>query len=155
MGIRGEIKGGDNASKELDKILSRYDDFDIEVGVPEDAPNYPDGTSVALVAAVQEFGSPANNIPERSFLRSTIKENKKEYSGLMTKSVKKAYETGKPLKKLANKIGLKAADDVKQKITSLRSPANEASTIKAKKSSNPLIDTGHLRNSITYEVVDK
>jgi hypothetical protein len=40
----------------------------VTVGVHEDAEPYPDGTSVVMVGAVQEFGS--EHVPARSFLRS-------------------------------------------------------------------------------------
>jgi len=38
----------------------------------------------------------------------------------------------------------------KAKIRGLKSPPNAASTIKRKKSSNPLIDTGQMINSIQH-----
>jgi len=44
---------------------------------------------------------------------------------------------------------------LKKEITNLRSPALEPETVKRKKSSNPLIDTAVMRNSITHVEVIK
>jgi hypothetical protein len=43
----------------------------LNVGFLENA-TYPDGTSVAMVAAIQEFGAPAVGIPPRPFFRNMI-----------------------------------------------------------------------------------
>jgi len=68
----------------------------------------------------------------------------------------------KPLKQIVNGtmkvetalglVGEVMADAITQKIITLRTPPNAPYTIKAKGSSNPLVDTGQLKNSITYEV---
>jgi hypothetical protein len=46
-----------------------------------------------------------------------------------------------------------AQNDVRKAIRDLDSPPNAESTIKAKGSSNPLIDTGQMINSIRWEYV--
>lgn len=43
----------------------------LRVGFLSDA-TYPDGTSVALVASIQEFGAPKAGIPPRPFMRATV-----------------------------------------------------------------------------------
>ena len=45
-----------------------------------------------------------------------------------------------------------AVNEFKKTIKTLNSPPNKPSTVKNKGSSNPLIDTGLLRQSITYQV---
>jgi hypothetical protein len=49
-------------------------------------------------------------------------------------------------------VGVVATGKVQEFMTELSSPANAAATVKAKGSSNPLIDEGHLRASVTYQV---
>ncbi|MGH9932940.1 MAG: hypothetical protein ACREA9_27450, partial [Pyrinomonadaceae bacterium] len=49
-------------------------------------------------------------------------------------------------------VGVVAAGQVKVYMTELKTPPNAASTIKRKKSDNPLIQDGHLRGSVTYAV---
>ena len=41
---------------------------------------------------------------------------------------------------------------VQAKIVEVKTPANAISTVVNKKSSNPLIDTGHMRQSIRWEI---
>jgi len=56
---------------------------------------------------------------------------------------------------LLDAAGSVSAGIVKQQITDLRSPPNAQSTIERKGSSNPLIDTGLMRQTVTYKVTDK
>lgn len=49
-------------------------------------------------------------------------------------------------------VGLVAVGAVKQYMTELKTPPNAASTIRKKGSSNPLIDTGAMRASVTHAV---
>ena len=148
---KAHVKG--DASKALKKVFKSFGSLDIRIGIPSDAAPYPDGTPVAMVAMVHEFGSPSKGIPERSFMRSTIDENQPKYIGMAQRGVKKVIAGKIALTKVANLIGLAVAGDMQQKIVELKTPANAPSTIKAKGSDNPLVDTGHLGQSVRHEVV--
>ena len=52
----------------------------------------------------------------------------------------------------ANLVGAYAADVIQQRIVDLKEPPNSPITIALKGSSNPLVDTGHMRQSVTWEV---
>jgi len=119
------------------------------VGLPSDAPNYPDGTNIIMVAAVNEFGS--GHIPERSFLRKGIYSNAAKYVRLFKRAMVRILNGGDEDREL-NLIGLEASQDVKKQIDATLIPANRPSTIARKGSSHPLIDTGHLRQQITWKV---
>jgi phage gpG-like protein len=141
----------DKGWSELSKRLKEFKKAVIKVGVQSNAGLNKDGTSIVEYATYNEFGTihEGGNIPERSFIRSTADKNKN-----WQKQINDAYLNvidGKdtPIAAIA-KVGIKARDDIKQTITDLRIPPNAESTIKKKKSSNPLIDTGALRNSISY-----
>jgi hypothetical protein len=45
-----------------------------------------------------------------------------------------------------------AVGDIQHEITVLRHPPNAPATIRAKGSSKPLIDTGEMRQSVTYQI---
>ena len=122
------------------------------VGIPRDAIPYPDGTSVALVGAVHEFGSGTRKIPERSFLRSTINDERKTYTKMLSTIAEFAIDEGRDLKDGLAIVGQVAQGDVQKKIVDIKDPPNTPETIRRKGSSNPLIDTGHMRQSVTYEV---
>lgn len=124
----------------------------IVVGVREGAGAEADGTSLVLVAAVNEFGSSDGHVPERSFLRSTIDENRAAYETDMGKALVQVILGKGSLRTEFGKVGAKVAGDVQRKITTLDTPPNAPSTIRQKGSSNPLIDSGALRAAIDFEL---
>ena len=71
---------------------------------------------------------------------------------VMKIAVEKAAAKGEPLDMTLNKIGVTAVGLVQKYMTDLRTPPNAASTIKKKGSSNPLIDSGALRQSVSYKI---
>ena len=118
------------------------------VGFFESA-RYPDGTPVAQVAAINEFGAGA--IPERPFFRQAMAGAKRD----LTPKTLAALRRGPGMvvdRAEAGRIGLFLVDRLQVSITTLRSPPNAPSTVKAKGSSNPLIDTAFMRNSATWRV---
>ncbi len=124
----------------------------VKVGILEEAGNHESGMSVASIAAVHEFGSTDGNIPERSFIRATMDENK-GYFTEVTKRMLVEIMFGGEIRKALGFIGQTIASEIKKRITKGIPPPNKPSTIRAKGSSKPLIDTGRLRSSIAHEVV--
>jgi len=118
----------------------------VKVGLPKGSNNYPDGTSVIMVGSVHEFGSPENGVPERSFLRSTVFENDKKYLGLTRKLGAKILKGEISAELGLGKLGLIVQTDVRQKIVDIKEPPL------VHREGNPLVDTGHLLETITYEV---
>lgn len=116
----------------------------LEVGFFQTA-KYPNGMQVAQVARFNEFGT--SKIPMRPFFRNAINKNTKKWFASLQQLL--AIDNGKAL----DKVGEIARGDVVQSITTFNTPPNAKSTIKAKKSSNPLIDTGLMRRSVTYKVI--
>jgi len=113
-----------------------------------------DKFTLAQVAAVQEFGSSNGNIPERSYIRSTMDEKRKEISFLSDKLIGQILAGKMTVSRALKIMGLDIAAKIKGKITNLREPANAPSTVRRKGSSNPLVDTGRLRSSINSKVED-
>jgi len=141
------VKSPDKAIKELEKINKSMSGPDsVKVGLPKDSNDYPDGTSVIMVGAVHEFGSPSRNVPQRSFLRSTVQEQRRPYKRLFRKLARKIVRGEITKKEALGLLGLQVQTDVREKITDLKDPALVS------RDGNPLVDTGHLRQSIIYEV---
>lgn len=136
----------DKIKKKLEKRLNAK--LQLEVGFFETA-KYSDGKNVAQVAHDNEYGT--SKIPPRPFFRNAIKENKKEWLQLYKDT---QFQTKDMLKTLGV-VGTVIKDDIATSITDLSDPPNAPSTIKQKGSSNPLIDTGVMRNSVTYEITEK
>ncbi|MCK5605468.1 hypothetical protein KAR91_26485 [Candidatus Pacearchaeota archaeon] len=91
-------------------------------------------------------------IPERSFLRSTVIENKRKINEFVAKMFGDFIEAKVTLDKSLNRIGLLVVAMVRTKIRQGSFKPNKPSTIRKKKSSRPLIDTGRMRQSITHEL---
>lgn len=135
-------------SRRLAKLNKR-----VLIGVPA-GKSEEDGASMALVAAVNEFGSPDRGIPERPFLRAGIRENYPRITRLNVRTLREVAEGTMTADTALNLLGEVTAGGVKAKIAEGGFVANAPSTIKAKGSDKPLIDSGALRQSITYLVED-
>lgn len=88
------------------------------------------------------------NIPARPWLNPGVNAGNEEY----LKIIERALSNGETLSTALERVGVVAVGMVQKYITELRTPPNAPSTIKAKGSSNPLIDSGALRQSVTYKV---
>jgi phage gpG-like protein len=121
---------------------------------------HPDaGISLIELATIHEFGAPAANIPERSYLRSTV-QNKQEAIVEMSNRIGKKLVMDEDFKieDGLNALGTWAVGQVKNTIVHEETEGPEPqelkpATIARKGSSTPLVDTGRLLNSITHEVV--
>ena len=131
----------------LRKSLNSRGMKETEVGFFDSA-RYPDGTSVPAVAAWNEFGT--KNIPERPFFRNALDTSKPKILRMLKQGVD-PYALVVP-SNLAHQIGAVVAGEVQESITDLKIPPNAPSTIAAKGSSNPLLDTGFMRQSVTWRV---
>lgn len=95
----------------------------------------------------------SRGIPSRPFLTNAMRSNRRKYLDAMKTSASKILTGQITLTQFLNKLGALAQGDVQMEITNLRFPPNAPSTIKAKGSSNPLIDTGEMRSAVTWKVV--
>lgn len=115
-----------------------------------------DGTTLAEIAAIHEFGAPAAGIPERSFLRSTFRNPQKlEQLRKLQARLARDLIAGKiDVARAMGLLGAWGAGAVKATITRDGEFAPlKPSTIAKKGSSRPLIDSGQLLNSISWVVV--
>ena len=55
-------------------------------------------------------------------------------------------------KRLAGRVGAYVKGKIRDSITALKEPPNAPETVRRKGSSDPLLDTGTLRNSVDWEV---
>lgn len=138
----------------LDEIANSLSDKQLKVGFIDGA-TYPDGTPVAMVAATNEYGNPANNQPPRPFFRNAIADHETEWSEDIARGIGKGLE----LEHVLSVVGEKIAGDVVQSISSLMDPPLSAATIASRKSkgnesTKPLVDTKVMIRDVHYEVGD-
>jgi len=110
-------------------------------------------TTVALVASAMEFGAKGGKIPERSFIRSTMDESHGELNEMTDGLIDQILDGATTVEKALKIIGLSIVSRIKRKIQTITEPPLAASTIKAKGSDKPLIDTSQLLNSIQSKMV--
>lgn len=108
------------------------------------------------IAALQELGSEAANIPEHSFIRSTFYDRAAGALREKVTDITRAIILGAvDVRRGIGLLGAWGAAEVKNTITQADIPPPlKPATIAAKGSSKPLVDTGQLLNAITWEVVD-
>lgn len=136
----------------LNNIASNLSDKQLKVGFIDGA-TYPDGTPVAMVAATNEYGNPANNQPPRPFFRNAIAEHESEWLDAISRGLQK----GVPLDDVLAVVGEKAVGDVVQSIATLMDPPLSPATIASRKSkgnasTKPLVDTKVMIRDVHYEV---
>lgn len=104
----------------------------------------------AELALIHEFGE--GRAPERSFLRASFDANREKYLARMRQYVGEVYDGRMVFSTALGRLGLEAASDTREFIRAGIAPANTPSTIAAKGSSKPLIDSSQLINAITHQV---
>jgi len=148
MALRS-IAVGPGVQKRLDEIArSLKKAGKVRVGFLEGA-TYPDGTSVAMVAAIQDFGAPSVNIPPRPFFRNMVRDKQSEWPGAIEQALKaNGYDAAKALAI----VGEGVAGQLRQSITDFVGVPLAPATIARKGSDKQLVDTGHMLNSVDFEV---
>lgn len=145
------IRGGDKVVIKLAEISREVRSASyVRMGFLEGAV-YPDGTPVALVAAVQDFGSPRNNIPSRPFFRNMIRDKSAKWPVTLGKLLVKAdYNAATALRQM----GAIMAGQLKDSITDGTYVPLAPATVRAKGFAQTLVDTSHMLNSVNSEVVE-
>lgn len=139
----------------LEEIQQNVRNGGVEVGVLTGVGEHPnaDGATVAEVAVWNEFGVKSRGIPARPFLRATMRLNKIRYRLIIRKLTKRMLRMEIDSKRAAKILGLAAQSDVQTTLKRISRPKNSERTIALKGSANPLIDTGFLRQSISFAVI--
>lgn len=156
---------------ELLKVLEELDSYSIQIGIFGE-----DDSDILMIARVHEFGvkvtvtpkmrgylhhigihlKPSTqhiNIPERSFIRASFDEEQAKIISAGEKLIKQVIMLRTPVRTFFDVMGEYIVGLVRNYLVDLQSPSNHPVTVQRKGSSNPLIDTGRLRDSITHKVV--
>lgn len=145
------ISGGEKLERYLREMAKKVTNpGTLHVGFLEGA-TYPDGTSVPLVAAVQEFGSAANGIPSRPYFRTMVAEKSPAWGPAMGKVLQQTdYDAAQALQLMGEGIKGQLQESIIDFAGAPLSPA----TVAAKGNDKQLVETGHMLNSVDY-VVEK
>lgn len=173
--------GGDKLLTKLREISNSVEQGGtVNVGFLEGA-TYPNGTSVPMVAAIQEFGAPRAGIPPRPFFRNMIAAHSDEWGDQLAAALKSFdYDVAKAL----DFMGQDIQGELRQSIIDTNAPPLSEITLMLRQmraenpnlvvtgrtvgeaaariaagehpsgvSTKPLVDTGVLLRSVDYEVV--
>jgi len=158
--IRAKVQITDSGKSEAqarNKRLKQLDKAYVTIGVHDDAGKYTEGNpppDVVEVALWMEYGT--KNIPERSFIRSTVDEHRSQINQWREQALRQIMFDGKSVKDALESIGFKVQALIQNKIKSNVPPPLADSTAARKRKSGvapvTLINTGLLLRSITYKV---
>ena len=127
-----------NALNKISKRLKKSAHVEVGIIKPEQKEDS-EGLTVAEVAFYNEFGTENGRIPERSFLRPVLEENKEKIRKFVDKLKLKIIGNKITERKALGLLGEFVKSLVQKKITDLKNPPNAPSTIAKKGSSNPLV----------------
>ena len=146
---------------DLKKQIQDLKNTVVKVGYFEDSKRT-DGLPNAYVAAINELGSPTNNIPPRRTLGPGLQNNKEEFSKIIANSIRNGT-----IKDGFEILGQLAVGKVKSEIADLKSPALKPNTVRARlrhkkqgKSvsltvAKPLVNTKQMLQAVSYVVEQK
>lgn len=150
MTVRRDRAGGDRltvALQDIDGLVGKTGYFETA--------KYQDGTPVAYVATVHEYGYAAGGIPPRPTMRPTASAKRTEWADTMRKGAKAALNGQISGRDALERLTLRAAGDVSAAIAALQAPPLSPRTVAAKGFSKPLVDTGQMLRSPTGVVESK
>ncbi len=174
------ISGGEKLKERLEAIArAAASAATLKVGFMAGA-TYPDGTSVPMVAAIQEWGAPRARIPPRPYFRNMVAAKSKEWPKAIAGLLKATdYDAKRTLMITGEAIKGQLQQSItdtnvpplrpltlmlrKMRIGRVNDPITGAMLAEARQrlaagestagvSTKPLIWSGHLQNSVTFTV---
>lgn len=144
-----ELQGGDRFEPTLDLMQRMMTNASaVHVGFLAEA-TYPDGTPVAMIAAIQNFGAPRAGIEPRPFFSDMIAKRSPEWpKAIGDLLVANQYDALRTLQLTGEGV----VAQLRKQIQDTNAPALATATIRRKGFAKPLIDSGHMWNSADYQV---
>ena len=127
-----------------------------------DTAKYDNGTPVAYVATIQEFGYPEGGIPARPFMRPTVANKTNEWKKTLAKGAKMVANGKLTYTQMLSGFGQSVAGQIAETISQITTPKLADATIAARArkrkspgvSTKPLVDSGLMIQSVSHKVED-
>lgn len=103
----------------------------VKVGYFKSA-KYPNGTPVAYVATIQEYGDPSHNIPPRPTMRPAVAHNRNNWRAIARDGAKQMLSGDLTVDQVLDRLGSVAAGNIKEEIINKISPPLKESTLRAR-----------------------
>lgn len=151
------VKDIDLGWEKIIKNMKTLDKKVLKVGIQSGDKTSDGKEDLAYVASLHEFGSPGGKIPERSFIRTAIDSNERKIDNLFDKLAFRILSGSVSIRGALDIMGLAITGMIQEQITDGEYVPLAPATIKQRKnhSDKPLIDTGHMRQSIRHVIEDK
>ncbi|WP_125153664.1 hypothetical protein [Clostridium rectalis] len=157
--------------KKLNTIIKELKNKNIKIGIFGS-----DDSKILLIAKVNEYGLDINvtpkmrawfhykglhlkdsttniHIPERSFIRKTYDEKRGEIEKIVKNGLEELFSFKIDINTFFNRVGTYLVGITQETLTNVTIPKNHPFTLQQKSpKTNPLINTGHLRESITFKI---
>lgn len=145
--MAGSVTDKDMGYKALGQCLRAFADapVDVDAGVLESA-----GSTMVKIAVINEKGG--GHVPARPFMGQTWEKNRRKYETRVVDACYKPEEGAAKILAKLSQLGAEMVNDIRSTIDAGMKPANAPSTLRHKKGSTPLVDSGGLRNSIAFRV---
>jgi hypothetical protein len=146
---------------QLPDLIKKLKGDRVLVGIPAFSSARQEDTEIdnATILAINEFGSPANNIPARPVMAIGIKRAQDQIANQLKLAAKKILELGfQAVDSFYERAGIIASSSIKRTIDQqIGIPPPAPSTIKARqrrgfKGTKALVVTGQMRNSIRWVI---
>lgn len=136
--------------------IQKFTGHIVKIGLPAGTTGSYDGVSIIEVGAVHEYGSPARNIPQRSFLRVPMYINRDKIKKLIFSEYNNIINGKGDVMTSLHKMGAygEGISKASFKNNDWTPVTTQTQKRKGESKTTTLIDTGQLRQSITF-VVEK
>lgn len=121
-----------------------------------DGATYTDGTPVAMIAAINEYGNPPHQQPPRPFFRHAITEHSSSWADTLSRGLR----AGMSPQHMLEQVGAQIQGEVQQSIATLLEPKLSSATLNRRRtrtvlrnqSTKPLVDTKVMIGDVNYKV---
>ncbi|MCY6957884.1 hypothetical protein [Clostridium brassicae] len=146
---RRKIKIGIFGSEDSEILMiASVNEFGTDIRVTPKMRAYLHSQGLHLKSTTSEI-----HIPERSFIRKTFNEKKNKIDTFIRQNLNEVITFRISTQTFFDRVGTYLVGLTQETLTEVNSPANHPFTLQKKApKSNPLINTGRLRQSITYKV---
>lgn len=145
-----ESKSAKRKLQRIKRALIKAARSHVDVGYFDARPHPKTGETEATVAAINEFGVPSLNIPERPFMAATSRTTAVGFK--IASEMKLALAGAKNPSSIWGSIGGFYAKEVSLTIEGFSQPPNAPLTISLKGFDNPLVETGHMKDHVQWRV---
>lgn len=151
--ITAKVTMNTKALKSLEKKLIKASHEAVQVGF-FDGKLHPSGDmTIAEVAAVQEYGT--REVPARPFMTTTVMRDQ-EFLVYLENGLSSIYWGVTPnAKRGLRGAGQVLAESMKASVETWSNPANSLSTVRRKGFNDPLVETGTMKENISWRLVSK